>query len=60
MYVTCGTDIELTCPIRSVKNSDQVVGLIQWIRRIVFNGHFLDYMVSTEFISFTFNIYRDW
>lgn len=25
MHVTCGTDIELTCPIRSLKQSNEVV-----------------------------------
>lgn len=25
MHVTCGTNIELTCPIRSTKKSDEVV-----------------------------------
>ena len=25
MHVICGTDVELTCPIRSVKTSDEVV-----------------------------------
>lgn len=25
MHVTCGTDIELTCPIRFLKKSEQVV-----------------------------------
>ncbi len=29
MHVTCGTDIELTCPISSIKKSDEVVCLLQ-------------------------------
>ncbi|CAF1251771.1 unnamed protein product [Adineta steineri] len=29
MYATCGTDVELTCPIRSIKKSDEV---ISWFR----------------------------
>ncbi len=25
MHVACGTDVELNCPIRSIKKSDEVV-----------------------------------
>jgi hypothetical protein len=52
MHVACGTDVELTCPIRSTKKTDQVVRFSKerYNPSKLIIRFFLDFMVSSEFI----------
>ena len=71
MHVVCGTNVQLTCPIRSMKTPDEVVCPCSERRMelpadessISQGGGIvgiLDFMVSAEFIAQSLNLYRHW
>ena len=60
MHVTCGTDIELVCPVSSVKRADEVVRhSVRFSPKHHNRSIDLDFMVPSELLPQSSEVHRD-